>query len=163
VGGSWGDNEVFTRSSKGSNHSSCSTNKPSYWMMCRFYTNILSVKCLVLTFQLDMVLVGFLGISCRIPSMTFTVVNWTKVSFYLRSYYTNSIIYQRKAWCVWLWFLFLSRVSWNQRHSEPPQCITNQLNIRGLHSAEGHWIPWIFSTILCFIRNHQLNWKFHYH
>ena len=49
----------------------------------RSYTHMLNVKCLVmLTFQPDIVLVGFLEISCRIPSMTFTVMNRTKVSFY---------------------------------------------------------------------------------
>jgi hypothetical protein len=37
---------------------------------------IWSVRCLVmLTFQLDIDLVGFLEISCRIPSMIFTVMN----------------------------------------------------------------------------------------
>jgi len=45
-------------------------------MKCRSYTHILSVKCLgVLTFQPDIVLVGFLDISCDITSMTFTVMN----------------------------------------------------------------------------------------
>jgi len=90
VGGSWGDNEVYTNSSKGSNHCCCSTNKASYWMKCRSYTHIVSVKCLVvLTFEPDIVLVGLLEISCRIPSMTFTIMNQTKVSFYRRSYDMN--------------------------------------------------------------------------
>ena len=49
----------------------------------RLYTHILSVECLVmLTFQPDIVLVGFLEISCRIPSMTVTVMNRRKVSFH---------------------------------------------------------------------------------
>ena len=39
-------------------------------------THLLSIKCLVvLTFQPDIVLVRFLEISCRIPSMSFTVMN----------------------------------------------------------------------------------------
>jgi len=37
-----------------------------------------------------------------------------------------------------LWFLFLSWVSWDQRWSETLQFVTNQMNIRGLHSPEGH-------------------------
>jgi len=37
---------------------------------------MLSVNCLVVrTFQLDIVLAVLLEISCRIPSMTFTVMN----------------------------------------------------------------------------------------
>jgi len=108
-------------------------------MKCRSYTHILSVKCLVmLTFQPDIVLVGFLEISCWIPSMTFTVINRTKVSFYPRSYYTNSSIYQRHAGCMWLCFVCLSWVSWDQRCSETPQPKTKKMDIRGLHSAQGH-------------------------
>ena len=37
-----------------------------------------------------------------------------------------------------LWFLFLCLVSCNQRCSETPQFVTNRMDIRGLHSAEGH-------------------------
>jgi len=47
--------------------------------------------------------------------------------------------------CV-LCFLFLSRVSWDQRWSETPQFVTNEMDIRGLHSAEGH----------CYFQNSQL-------
>jgi len=67
--------------------------------------------------------------------------------------------------CVF-WFLFLSRVSWDQRWSETPQFVTNQMDIRGLHSAEVHcyleysqlysasfvitnWIDHFTTTILC--------------
>ena len=49
----------------------------------RSYTNNLSVQCPVMvTFQPDIVHVGFLLISCRIPSRTCTVMNRTMVSFY---------------------------------------------------------------------------------
>ena len=55
-------------------------------MKCRSYTPNLNVKYLVvLTFQPDIVLVGFLQISCPNPSMTFTVMNQTRVSFYPKS------------------------------------------------------------------------------
>jgi len=37
-----------------------------------------------------------------------------------------------------LWFHSLSQVSWDQRWSETPQFVTNKMDIRGLHSAEGH-------------------------
>ena len=47
--------------------------------------------------------------------------------------------------CV-LCFLFLSRVSWDQRWSETPQFVTNKMDIGGLHSAEGH----------CYHQNSQL-------
>jgi hypothetical protein len=47
--------------------------------------------------------------------------------------------------CV-LCFLLLSRVSWDQRLSETPQFVTNKMDIRGLHSAEGH----------CYLQNSQL-------
>ena len=47
--------------------------------------------------------------------------------------------------CV-LRFLFLSRVSWDQRWSETPQFVTNKMNIRRHHSAEGH----------CYLQNSQL-------
>jgi len=67
--------------------------------------------------------------------------------------------------CV-LWFLFLSRVSWGQWCSETPQFMTYKMDIRGLHSAEGHcylqysqlystsfeitnWIDYSVQTILC--------------
>jgi len=137
-------------------------------MKCRLYTHILSVKCqVVLTFELDVVLVGFLEITCRIPSMSFTVMNWTKVSFYPSSYYTNSSIQQRKAGCAWLWFLLLSRVSWDQRSCESPQSMTKRMDIKGLHSAGGHcylqyyelysasfeitnWLDYLITIILLF-------------
>jgi len=90
--------------------------------------------------------------------MTFTVMNWTKVSFYPRSY-------QTKVGSVWLWFLFCSGVSWNQRRVETPQFVTTKIDIRGLHSAEGHynlqyselyytsfkitnWIDYLITTII---------------
>jgi len=135
-------------------------------MKCRSYTHILRVKCLVvLTFQPDIVLVEFLEISCRILSMTITVINWAKVSYYSRSDYTNWGIQQRNDWCVWLWFLFLRRVSWDQRCSETPQSVTKKMDIRGLYSAKAHcylqysqlystsfeitnWIDY-FITIIC--------------
>jgi len=108
-------------------------------MKCTSYTHIWSAKCpVMLTLQLDIVLRGFLEISCRIPSMTITVMNWTKVSFYPRSYYTNWSIKQRMAGSVWLWFLFLCRVSWGQRRSETPQFVTTMMDIRGLHPTKGH-------------------------
>ena len=130
----------FTQCSwKESNHCCCSTNKASYWMKCRLYTHILSVTCLVmLTFQPDIVNIGFLDISCGIPSMTFAVMNRTKVNFYWRSQYTNSSILQRMVGRVWLWFLFLTWLSWDQRASETSQFVTNKMAIRGLHSAQGH-------------------------
>jgi len=109
-------------------------------MKCRLYTHILSEKCLVvLTFQLDIVLVVFLEISCRISSMTFTVMKLTNVSFNSRSYYMNWSIYQWKAGSVWLSFPFLSRVSYDQRRSETPLFLAMKMDVRCLHSAEGHW------------------------
>jgi len=140
-------------------------------MKCRSYKHSFSVKCLVmLTFQLEIVLVGFLEISCWIPSMTFTVMNWTEVSYCPRSYDTNSSIKQKMPECVWQWFLFLSRVAWDQMCSKTPQSVTKQMNIRYLHSAEGHcylqysqvysaafkitnWIDNVFTIIFLFTYN----------
>jgi len=65
---------------------------------------------------------------------------------------------------MWLYFLFLGRVSWDQRRSETPQFVTTRMDIRGLHSAEGHcyhqysqpystsfeitnWIEYLITTI----------------
>jgi len=136
-------------------------------MMCRLYTHILSVKCLVvLTFQPDIVLVGFLEISCHIPSITYTVMNWTKVNIYPRSYHTIWSIYQRTAGRVWWWCLFLRRVCWDQRRNEPPQFVTTKIFIRDLNSIESHcycqysqpysasfeitnWIDYLIFTIFC--------------
>jgi len=39
--------------------------------------------------------------------------------------------------CVSMIF-FLSRVSWDQRCSDTPQSVTKKMDIRGLHSTEGH-------------------------
>jgi len=67
--------------------------------------------------------------------------------------------------CV-LRFLFLSCVSWGQWCSETPQFVTNKMDIRGTHSAEGHrylqysqlysasfeitnWIDYLIKTIFC--------------
>jgi len=150
VGGSWGDNEVYTRSWKCSNHCCCSTNKASNWMECRTYTGIFSVKCLVvLTFLPDIALVGIVGISCRIPSMSFTAMNRTMVIFYPRSYFTNPSIWQRKVGCVLLWFLLFSQVSWDRRCSETPRSMTKEMDIRGLHSVESHCYlqySWLYFT-----------------
>jgi hypothetical protein len=67
--------------------------RPNIECSSKSYTHILSVKCLVmLIFQPDIVVVGVLEISCRIPSMTITVMNRTKVSFSPSSKYTNSSI-----------------------------------------------------------------------
>jgi len=106
----------------------------------RLCTNLFSVKCLVLlTIQPDIVVIGFLGISYHIPSMTFTVINGTKVSFSTIFCYTKLSIYKRKLGCMQLWFHFLCWVSWNQRWSETSKFVTNKMDIRGLHSAGGHW------------------------
>ena len=139
MGESWGDKEVYQCSSNESNHGCCSTYKDSFWMNCRSYTDSLSVQCLVaLTFQLDVVLVGYLEISCWIPSVTCTVMNRTNVSIYSRSYNTNSSWQQWKAGCVRLWFYFLSQISWNHRCSKTPQSVTMKMDIKCLHSTRGH-------------------------
>jgi hypothetical protein len=107
------NHEVSTCSSRGSNPCCCSTNRPHIEWSSRLSTPILSVKCRVmLTFQLDIVVVEFLEITCWMPSMTIRVMHRTKVSFYPSFWYTDSSIWQPMAGCVWLWFLFLSRVSW---------------------------------------------------
>jgi len=50
---------------------------------------------------------------------------------------------------VWLWCLFLSQVSWDQRCGEIAQFVTNKMDIRGLHSAKGHcylYYPQLYSS-----------------
>jgi len=127
----WVDPEESTmfkrRSSIESNQWCCTTYRPYLEWRCRWYTHFLSVKCLVvLPFQLDNSLVRFLEPASYIPFMTITVMNHTKVTFCPTLWHMNLSIEQRKVGCGWLWFLFLSLVSWDQRCSETPQFRTNR-------------------------------------
>jgi len=163
VGGSWGENEVNTRSSKGSNHCCCSTNRPHIEWSSRSYTHILSIKCLVmLTFQPDIVLVRFLEISCHIPSITFYSYELNKGELLSKIllYELEHITKTGGKCAIMISFsqpgFMGSKAKWNATVGD------NEDGYKRPSFHRRSLLPSIFSTILCFIRNNQLNWLFDY-
>jgi hypothetical protein len=92
----------------------------------------------MLTFQPDIVLVGFLEISCRIPSMTFTSHEPNRGELLSKFLvYEFEHITKKGRMCVIM--VSLSQLDFiDRRISETPQIVTNKMNIRGLHTAEDH-------------------------
>jgi len=85
-----------------------------------------------------MVLVGFLEIACRIPSMAFTCHEPNRGELLSKFLiYEFEHITKKGRMCV-IMISFSQPGVMDQRCSETPQFVTNKMDIRGLHSAEGH-------------------------
>jgi len=87
---------------------------------------------------LDIVLVAFQEISCRIPSMTFNSHEPNSVELLSKMLVYEFEHITKKGRMSVMMISFLTWVSWDQRCSEIPLSIRKKMDIRGLHSAEGY-------------------------